>query len=627
MARFPGQTQLEADRPQGPTVAAELLALRTTVEFAPVGIAHFDLEGRVIWANRKLCEILGRSRKELSGRDYLDLTYAEDREACRALNARVAAGDLPEYRHEKRFVRGDGSLIWTRVMVSAVRDAEGRVAHFIGIAEDISEERRTFEQRELAEQRLRAALDASSTGTFRWIMGEDHVDCDEALLRLFGLEGATGRMPADMFIRRMHPEDQPRVNAGIARCNAAGTLFNEEFRVPIESGGMRWVRDVGKVFANPDGSLYMVGACTDVTAARGAQEESASREAQFRALANAIPQMVWIAHCDGKRTWFNDRWYEYTGLPFEEMRDHGWHRVHHPDHGPRVIAGQLEAFGRGEVWEDSFPLRRADGEYRWFLSRAVPIRDASGAIQRWFGSNTDVTEQMRALDAAQSARQLRDDMVAVVAHDLRNPLQTIVMGAGALQAASADADKRERMVAIIRKTAVGMGRLLDDLLDVSRMDAGTFAVAKRPLQVESIVSAALELFEARAAENAVRLETRVEPELGEFPADHDRLVQVLSNLVGNAMKFTPRGGHIEVACAAAGDAIEFRVSDTGPGIAPEHQERLFEKFWRADPASHAGAGLGLAISRGIVQAHGGTIRVESTPGRGTAVHFTIPKGP
>jgi PAS domain S-box-containing protein len=274
MTRFPGQTQLESDRPQAMTVAAELLALRTTVEFAPVGIAHFDLEGRFLWVNRKLCEILGRTRKEIAGRDYLELTFADDRDACRALNLRVASGEIPGYRHEKRFIRADGSLLWVCVTVSPVRNADGRIAHFIGIAEDISEQRRALEQRDLAEQRLRAALEASSTGTYRWLRDEDQVECDEALLRLFGLEGATGHMTAEIFIRRMHPDDQPRVKAAIARCNTAGATFSEEFRVPLEGGGMRWVRDVGKVFASPDGSLYMVGACTDITAAHARSASS-----------------------------------------------------------------------------------------------------------------------------------------------------------------------------------------------------------------------------------------------------------------------------------------------------------------------------------------------------------------
>ena len=130
-------------------------------------------------------------------------------------------------------------------------------------------------------------------------------------------------------------------------------------------------------------------------AQRRAEEELRTQEALFRTLANSIPQMAWIADNQGRRLWYNDRWYAFTGMTFEEARDLGWQRVHHPDHLHRVRAGQLAAFERGAAWEDTFPLRRHDGTYRWSLARAVPIRDPDGSIMHWFGTHTDLTSGSR----------------------------------------------------------------------------------------------------------------------------------------------------------------------------------------------------------------------------------------
>jgi PAS domain S-box-containing protein len=617
------QHPLEAASAPAETAPLPFDALRATLEFAPLGIAHFDASGRVLMVNEQLCTILQLPRARLIGANFFDFTHPDDIAECEELTTRVAAGEIPSYRHEKRFVRPDGSVVWTCVSVSAARSAAGELLFLIGMAEDISERREAEARRNEAEERLAAALAASSTVTFRWDIARDHVECEPALLELWGMDTTPRHLPASEFTRNVHPDDIARVESAITSALHQGGSFREEFRVVLRDGSVRWIRDVGRVFDSGGGSLHMAGACTDVTEARLAQEEIRDSETRLRALANTLPQLVWVGDNDGRRSWFNERWHEYTGMEASALRDHGWHHVQHPEHAKRVIDGQLRSFATGKVWEDSFPLRAADGTYRWFLGRAVPVRDAAGTIHQWFGSNTDVTQQMQALEAAQAAKRLRDEMVAVVAHDLRNPVHTIALAAATLASDRLADAQRPRLVSIIRQTAMNMGRLLDDLLDMSRMDSGTFALSRSRLQAQLLLAATLEQFEGRANERGITLDVNLDCDL-EILGDHDRLAQVLSNLIGNALKFTPSGGRVEVGCGTAGEGVVFSVRDTGPGIAAADLPHLFERFWKADAASAGGAGLGLAIARGIVEAHGGRIWAESQPGAGTTFKFTVP---
>jgi PAS domain S-box-containing protein len=617
------QQHIEASSASPESAPFPFDALRTTIECAPLGIAHFDPRGRVLMVNEQLCTILRLPRERLIGANFFDFTHPDDIAECTELTARVAGGELPSYRHEKRFARPDGSIVWTCVSVSAARNTSGDLLFLIGMAEDISERREAQARHKEAEQRLAAALAASLTATFRWDIARDHVECEPALLELWDMDTTPRHLPASEFTRHVHADDIARVDSAIASAVHAGGSFREEFRVTLRDGGVRWIRDVGRVFDSGGGSLYMVGACTDVTEARNAQEEIRASEARLRALANTLPQLVWIGDSLGRRSWFNDRWREYTGVDTSALRDHGWHGLHHPEHAKRVIEGQLHCFATGEIWEDSFPLRAADGSYRWFLGRAVPVRDAFGTIQEWFGSNTDVTQQIQSLEAAQAAKKLRDEMVAIVAHDLRNPVHTIAL-AGATLASDGLADaQRSRLLTIIRQTASNMGRLLDDLLDMSRMDSGSFALSRSRLQARLLLAAALEQFEGRASERGIALDVELDCHL-EIVGDHDRLAQVLSNLIGNALKFTPSGGRVEVRCTTSEEGVVFSVRDTGPGIAAVDLPHLFERFWKADAASAGSAGLGLAIARGIVDAHGGRIWVESEPGAGTTFRFIVP---
>jgi signal transduction histidine kinase len=229
----------------------------------------------------------------------------------------------------------------------------------------------------------------------------------------------------------------------------------------------------------------------------------------------------------------------------------------------------------------------------------------------------------RALEKAEAAVRTRDEILAVVSHDLRNPVSTIGLAVELLEMPLPEATKAEQ-IAIIRRAAAGMNRLIGDLLDVSAIEAGRLTVELEPLPLAPVLEEACRMLAGQAAEKRLRLECRAAPGVPDVRGDRDRLLQVLSNLVGNAIKFTPEEGTVSVRAApGAGEAV-VSVQDTGPGIPEADLPLVFDRFWHTSRSRRGGAGLGLAIARGIVEAHGGRIWAESVPGQGATFSFALP---
>jgi signal transduction histidine kinase len=234
-------------------------------------------------------------------------------------------------------------------------------------------------------------------------------------------------------------------------------------------------------------------------------------------------------------------------------------------------------------------------------------------------------DNARQYDDAKQALLARDRVLGVVAHDLRNPLNTITMSVELLQHLQLTPEQRRHQLDVIARSAQRMNRLIQDLLDVARMEAGRLLLERDVLQSGTLVRESVELAAPAAAAGGLELSLDVAAATPRILADRHHLLQVLGNLIDNAVKFTPAGGHITVGVEAAGDEVIFSVRDDGPGIAAEDLPHLFEPFWQARRRTFSGAGLGLAIARGIVEAHGGRITVESSPGRGSTFRFTIPR--
>ncbi len=383
---------------------------------------------------------------------------------------------------------------------------------------------------------------------------------------------------------------------------------------------------------SPRGS---VGAFVDITERRQVEAALQSSEERFRALADNMTQLAWMAECDGAIFWYNKRWFDYTGTSLEEMQGWGWQKVHHPDHISRVTEKWGIHLREGSAWEDTFPLRSKHGKFRWFLSRATPIRDESGKVTLWFGTNTDVTEQREAADAlarardqAEAASRAKDDFLAALSHELRTPLTPVLMMAEDLCGDPSLPPAMQEGLSMMRRNISLEARLIDDLLDLTRISHGKLRLREGPCEAHSLIHLAAEIVRDEALEKELLLGFQLEALRTCLIGDPARLQQVFWNILKNAVKFTPSGGRILVHSRDESDGLVIEISDTGIGLRSSELESIFKPFDQGERETHhrfGGLGLGLAISRSMVLMHGGEITASSEGvGRGATFRIALP---
>lgn len=361
-------------------------------------------------------------------------------------------------------------------------------------------------------------------------------------------------------------------------------------------------------------------------------------EERFRQLAENIREVLWMMTPGGKLEYVNPAYEEVWGLPAASLYEDAssWQTAVHPDDRALVEAA-VPGLPQGD-FDVAFRVVRPDGSVRWIHDRAFPVRDADGRIIRVVGIAEDVTEQQLAKEnalrlaeeraargVAQAAVRARDETLAVVSHDLRAPLQAILGATSVLQALKPSQHDRERHLNVIEHSVERTTHLLDDLLEVSSIEAGHVRVTLAEVDVTRVLEDVHEMFLDVARQRDIRLRYGACRGVMAF-ADEHRLAQALSNLVDNALKHTPAQGTVSMECVPRGNMVELSVADTGPGIPADALPHVFEWYWQASREKTAGAGIGLAVCRGLVEAHGGRIWAETAPGAGTTIRLTVPIG-
>lgn len=327
-------------------------------------------------------------------------------------------------------------------------------------------------------------------------------------------------------------------------------------------------------------------------------------ESQFELLADLMPTMCWMADAEGWIFWYNRRWYEYTGTTFEQMRGWGWQHVHDPAILPKVLKQWQSSIETGQPFEMTFPLRGADGRFRIFLTRGMPVLGEDGKIFRWLGVNTDITEEHK-------ASELREQFIAVLGHDLRNPLTAIASGLTLLRKTPLN-DRALMLADMMRASALRMEALIDNIMDLARGRlGGGLTLNRAPEPLEPVLQEVIGELVVAMPERVVVTDFA----LGEpINCDRGRIAQLFSNLLGNALTHGSTNRPVRVRAVSGAEGFELSVANEGEAILPSDLPRLFQPFQRgANRPSREGLGLGLYIAHEIATAHGGTLDVASTP--------------
>ncbi len=356
----------------------------------------------------------------------------------------------------------------------------------------------------------------------------------------------------------------------------------------------------------------------EMTVKERTKDLSISRE-HFKMLSDHITQMTWTNLPNGEVNYYNQRWFQYTGLSIDDARDWGWQSVVHPDDLEETIAKYRKALHSSEVFEMENRYRRKDGIYRWHLNRAMPLRNDSGEIIFWVGTATDIDDQKRELER-------KDEFIGVASHELKTPLTSMK---GYLQLITANAKDTlsptvknylERANNSIHK----LQHLVDDLLDVSKINAGRLNYALDPVDLSVIVNASVE----NAAHMYKSFEFKTDNNLKLMVnGNSERLEQVIMNLLSNAVKYSTDDKRVLIETSRFENYARVSVTDFGIGLRKEQQKRIFDRFYRVDDDKKyliSGLGMGLYISSQIINYHKGTIGVNSEMGMGSTFYFILP---
>lgn len=621
--------------------------IKDLIELAPDPFFLTDSHGRYIDVNQAACRMLGYTHDELVGMNILQIIPAED--APRLEDARQEVLKLGNvHSGEWNLRRKDGTYV--PVDVSSNMLSDGR---WQGFARDITERKRVEAQRQQllarehearrqaewanaqlreSEERFRLTIDDAPIGMALVDLDGKFVRVNRVMCEITGFTAE--ELATRGFQDITHPDD---VNADV---DIAEQLTSG--RIPRYQFEKRYIRkDKSVVDAMLSVSIlrgadqtprYFITQVEDITERKRAEHALRLSEAKFSGIVSIAADAIVSVDAQQRITVFNagaEKTFGYSageiiGSQLERLIPPRFREVHRKDferfaaggQPARPISNRLEVFGLRKNGEE-FPAEAS------ILKVTVGPETFFSAVLR------DVTDRKNAEAALQRALTARDDVLRIVAHDLRNPLSAIMMQASVMEREGPGPERRDQQPRqVILRAATRMNQLIQDLLDVALAEAGQLRISPTRVPVADLVRDEAEMEEPIATSAGLTLRFEIKEGAIDVWGDRQRLLQVFENLIGNAIKFTKPSGEIVVTAARSGDAVLFSVHDTGIGIAREIADHLFDRFWQvASKTKHLGAGLGLPITKGIVEAHGGKIWLESTPGHGSTFCFTIPVAP
>ncbi len=607
---------------------------RATFELTGVGITQTNpATGEFINVNPTFAKMLGYERSELIGRRFSEFTHPDDRVADWERFARMARGETKVYDNEKRYLRKDGTSFWIRANATLIGAPDGPATRTVAMIQDISEQKHIEHELRESETRLKLAVDAGKIGIFDWRLDADELIWDDRMRVQWGLR-PDAPTSFDVFMQGVHQDDRAKVRQIIDRSldPDSGGVYEIEYRViGIEDQTERWISASGRVFFENGRAVRFVGTTKDITSHKRMDAE----RQKFVSLAEQSVEFIGICGMAFEPLYVNPAGLRLVGLESMEEAVSGRVQVGDfffpEDHAflfheffPHVMQ---EGNGSVEIRFRHF----STGEAIWMLYNVFFLRDPDGETIGFATVSRDITARKRTEDALKDADRRKDEFLATLAHELRNPLAPIRNAVHVLRHDGIATIKEKRdfnLLAMIERQVEHLIRLVDDLLEVSRITRGKIELKKAKVDLVDVLSHALEMAQPMIERGGHLLHVEMPPEPIFVDGDSVRLAQVFTNLLNNAAKYTEHGGAIMLWAERRGDEAVVSVRDSGLGIPAEMLPRVFDLFTQVDRTlgrAQGGLGIGLALVRSLLQLHGGSVEAQSEGlGRGSAFIVRLP---
>jgi PAS domain S-box-containing protein len=597
--------------------------LRIAIEGGDLGTYdYYPQTGELTWS-AKTKELFGLPpNAEVNYDTFLKGLHPEDKERVYAANQKalkIESGGI--YDNEYRTIGlTDGKVRWVKSKGITSFDKDDKPIRFTGVAQDITEEEAAKEAVAYRNALLEAQNEAIPDAILIVDTKGKMISFNHHFVELW-------KIPEDIIIRK---DDAAALQYAmtqlidpqgfIERVNYYYAHPDEKANEEVLFKDGRIIQRYGNVVIGEDGTRYgWAWYFRDITASRKNEIEIKQSEERFRTLANSVSHLAWMANPDGWIYWYNQRWYDYTDTTLEEMQGWGWDKVHHPEHIKRVIEYVKVAWQNDEPYELTFPLKRYDGVYRWFLTRVYPVKNKEGKVIQWIGTNTDIDDQKK-------ASEQKDEFISIASHELKTPV-TSLKGFTQILQMTFEKEGNKNAVNLLSKMDKQVDKLTNlivDLLDTTKIENGQLKFNLEVFDFNNLVKEIAEEMRRTTITHEIIVE---ESDNANINGDRNRIGQVITNFISNAIKYSPDKSKIIITTTVEEQNVKLCVKDFGIGIASEKQSNIFDRFFRVTgdgQETFPGLGLGLFISKEIIKRHNGKIYVESAEGEGSKFCFLLP---
>ncbi|MDQ3650357.1 MAG: PAS domain S-box protein [Acidobacteriota bacterium] len=614
-------------------------------EIKDFAIFHLDTEGRIVSWNAGAERLFGYTAGAVIGKLFKITFTPEDVETG------IPARELERAQQEGRAedVRWhlccDGTRFYASGVTTALYDQQGTLLGFAKVARDDTARKLAEDSLAKSEERFKLIARATNDAVWDWDLISNEVWWNDGVRTLFGYTREQVRGYSTWWYEHIHPEDRERVVSGIHTViDSGGEKWSAEYRYLHADGTYADIFDRGFAVHRDGKPVRMLGAMQDITSRK--QAEEAFRRSQERLqLALMAPQVgLWYCDLPFNELMWSERTKEHFWLPPEARVtiELFYERLHPDDRERTRLAIERSIATRTNYDIEYRTIEPHDAGIKWIHAMGRCLYDEAGLPYCFDGITIDVTSrkqqereleqllarELEARQQADEANRLKDEFLATLSHELRTPLTAILGWSRLLRTGGLDQEMAARALEIIERNARTQNQLINDILDVSRIITGKLRLDVRAVELLNVIESATDTLRPAAEAKSIRLHLLLDPSADMVSGDPDRLQQVVWNLISNAIKFTPKGGRVQVRLERINSHVEVTVSDTGQGIAPEFLPHVFDRFRQADATTtrtHGGLGLGLAIVRQLVELHGGTVIADSKgEGQGATFAFTLP---